>query len=220
MLVPVGVMVFFIVPFIGDDEALMTYGAGTMAVFAVMMACIGHFSVNAAALRESAWGSYLRTLPGGLAPQALGHLIVGVIVVVAAVIPITLVAGLFTAASAPIGRILPAVGALLIAAIMFTLMGLAIGYLLSLQATVIVNSIAYLPLAVGGGMFFEPENTPALVEHISPFIPTRGANDLVAAALTGSSPSPVALVMFAAWTVAFAGLLAWGYRRDEGRRFH
>ena len=111
VLVPVAVMLFFIVPFVGDNPSTMTYGTATMAVFAVMLACVGHFSISVAALRESAWGSYLRTLPGGLAPQAVGHLLVGMVVVAAAVVPIIVVAWLFTAANAPIGRVLLAVGA-------------------------------------------------------------------------------------------------------------
>lgn len=37
----------------------------------------------------------------GIAPQMFGHLLVGLMVVAAAIIPILLVAGLFTAASAP-----------------------------------------------------------------------------------------------------------------------
>ncbi|NKY33088.1 hypothetical protein HGA13_08400 [Nocardia speluncae] len=40
-------------------------------------------------------------LPLGLAPQMFGRLLVGLVVVAAAIIPILLVAGLFTAASAP-----------------------------------------------------------------------------------------------------------------------
>lgn len=219
VLVPVAVMLFFIVPFVGDNPSTMTYGTATMAVFAVMLACVGHFSISVAALRESAWGSYLRTLPGGLAPQAVGHLLVGMVVVAAAVVPIIVVAWLFTAANAPIGRVLLAVGALLITAVMFTFMGLAVGYLMGLAGTLIFNSVAFLPLSVAGGMFFDPENTPAFSEIVSPFIPTRGASDLVVAALMPYSPDPLALFMFGAWTVVFAVLFVWGYRRDEGRRF-
>lgn len=219
MLVPVGVMLFFVVPFIGQDAAAITSATATLVVFGVLMACVGHFSVAIAAQRESAWGRYLRTLPGGIAPQMLGYLLVGLVVVAAAIIPILLVAGLFTAASAPPPRVMLAAGALLIAVVTFTLLGMSMGYLMSMRVAVIANSIGFLPLAVAGGMFFDEADTPEIIEQIAPFVPTRGATDLVLVALTGKSVGPLSLVMLAVWIVVLAGLTVWGHRRDQVRRF-
>lgn len=219
-LTPVAVMLFFFVPFLAHDPFAMTITAATLAVFAVLLGCIGHFSVTVSAARESAWGAYLRTLPGGLVPQFVGNLVTGLAVVAAGILPVVLVAGLFTAATAHPVRVVLAILALLATVVTFTLMGLAIGYLLSLRASLIVTSVAILPLGVGGGMFFDPQDRPALIEAISPFVPTRGATDLVTFALVGTQPSVLALVLLAAWTAVFAVLLVWGYRRDEGRRFH
>ena len=218
-LVPVGVMVFFVVPFIGQDTAAITSATATLVVFGVLMACVGHFSIVIAAGRESVWGNYLRTLPGGIMPQMLSHLLVGLVVVAAAIIPILLVAGLFTAASAPAPRVLLAAGALLVAVVTFTLLGLAMGYLMSMRVAIIANSIGFLPLAVAGGMFFDRADTPAIIEHIAPFVPTRGTTDLVLLALTGEPVGPLSLVMLAVWIVIFVGLTVWGYRRDQVRRF-
>ena len=218
-LTPLAVMIFFMVPNLGDDPAAMTGGTATMVVFATLLACVGQFSSTVAAMRETPWGAYLRTLPGGLAPQIVSNLITGAIVVLAAVVPIVLVAALFTSATAPLTRVLAAVAALLAAVVNFTMLGLAIGYTMSLRATVLTNSLLILALAVGGGMFFDPADTPMLVETIAPLLPTRGATDLVLAALTDYSPNPTALIMLAVWTVALGALTAWGYHRDEGRRF-
>lgn len=218
-LVPVGVMVFFVVPFIGQDVAAITSATATLVVFGVLMACIGHFSIVIAAQRESTWGNYLRTLPGGIRPQLFGHLLVGLVVVAAAIVPILVVAGFFTAASAPAWRVLLAAGALLIVVVSFTLLGLAMGYLMSMRAAVIANSIGFLPLAVAGGMFFDEGTMPAIIEQIAPFVPTRGATDLVLIVLTGESIDPLSLVMLALWIVIFASLTLWGYRRDQVRRF-
>lgn len=219
-LTPVAVMLFFLVPYLGHDPVAMTNAAGTMVVFAVLLGCIGHFAPTVSATRESPWGTYLRTLPGGLAPEFLANLITGLTAVAVAIVPIVTVAALFTAASATMAQIGLATLALLGTVLTFTLMGLAIGYLLTFRGAIIVTSVAILPLAVGGGMFFDPDDTPALVEAIAPFVPTRGATDLVLAGLTGLAPSPVALVMLAVWSAVFAALLVWGYRRDEGQRFH
>lgn len=219
-LTPVAVMIFFIVPYLGNDPAEMTAATATMVVFAVLLCCVGQFSAGIAALRESPWGVYLRTLPGGLGPQVISTLLTGMAVVVAALIPITLVAALFTAATATLPQLLAAAGALLAAVVTFTVMGIAIGYVLSLRGTILASSLLILPLAVGGGMFFDPAARPAFVETISPFFPTRGANELVIMQLVEYSPNPTALVMLGVWTIALGALAVWGYRRDEGRRFH
>lgn len=218
-LVPVGVMVFFVVPFIGQDVAAITSATATLVVFGVLMACISHFSIVIAAERESTWGNYLRTLPGGIRPQMFGHLLVGLVIVAAAIIPILVVAGFFTVASAPAWRVLLAAGALLGAVVIFTLLGLAMGYLMSMRVAVIANSIGFLPLAVAGGMFFDESTMPSFIEQMAPFVPTRGATDLVLIALTGESVEPLSLVMLAVWVAIFAVLAVWGYRRDQVRRF-
>ncbi|AEF41317.1 ABC transporter permease [Hoyosella subflava] len=218
-LTPIAVMVFFIVPFLSDDPAAMTGATATMVVFAVLLGCVGHFSFTVSALRESPWGAYMRTLPGGLGPQFMSNILTGLAVVLAGVIPIVLVAALFTEATAPLSRVLLATLALLPVIVSFTIMGIAIGYNLSARATMITNSIIFIPLAVAGGMFFDANDTPALVETIAPYVPTRGATDLVVGALTDYSPSPLALAMLAFWTAVLAVAAVWGYQRDEGRRF-
>jgi ABC-2 type transport system permease protein len=216
---PVAVMIFFLVPYIGDDPVAMTGATATMVVFAVMLCCVGHFSVSIAALRESTFGAYLRTLPGGLAPQVISNLLTGMAIVVASLVPIILVAALFTAATATPAQLLAAAAALLVSVVTFTMMGMAIGFLLSLRATILTTSLLLLPLAVGGGMFFDPAERPALIEAISPFLPTRGANELVIMQLGEFRPSTTALIMLGIWTITLAGLTVWGYRRDEDRRF-
>lgn len=218
-LMPLTVMIFFIVPNLNDNAEAITGATATMVVFATLLACVGHFSTTVAALRESAWGSYLRTLPTGLRPLVISNLLTGMVVVVAAVVPIVLVGALFTAATATAQGLLGGLAALLVAVVVFTVMGLAIGYTMSLRATTVVNSIFVLALAVGGGMFFDQNNVPPLVETIAPVLPTRGVTDLVLAALTDHAVDPVALAMLLPWTLALTGLTMWGYRRHEGQRF-
>lgn len=218
-LTPVAIMLFFFVPFIGDDSRMMTIATGTFVVFAVLLACVVHVANTIAFQRESSWGTYQRTLPGGPVPSMVSHIVVDMIVVAIAIIPVIGVAALFTSASAPAGRILLAAVALLAVVITFTLLGLAIGSTLSTQATMLVTSIGLLPLAVAGGMFFDPANTPGFIEAIAPYTPTGGATDLVLAALLGTSPGGLSVIMLFVWTVVLAGVAVWGHRRDAMRRF-
>jgi ABC-2 type transport system permease protein len=191
----------------------------TMVVFATLLACVGQFGATVAALRESSWGAYLRTLPAGAGPLAISSLLTGMVVVLCAVVPIVLVGAFVTGPAVPAARLPAGVGALLVAAVVFTLLGLAVGSTLPLSATVVVTSILVLVLAVGGGMFSAPGTLPAVVEVLMPYVPTRGATDLVLAALTGHTPDPVALVMLGVWAVVLTGATVWGFRRHEGRRY-
>lgn len=217
-LMPLTVMIFFVVPNLDDAEAI-TGATATMVVFATLLACVGHFSTTVAVLRESAWGSYLRTLPTGARPLVLSNLLTGMVVVAAAVIPIVLVGAFFTEADASVPGLLAGFAALLVGVVVFTVMGLAIGYTMTLRATIIVNSVLVLALAVGGGMFSDQNDLPPVVETLAPLLPTRGTTDLVLAALTAHPADPLALAMLVPWTLALTGLTLWGYRRDEGRRF-
>lgn len=61
---------------------------------------------------------------------------------------------------------------------------------------------------------------PGWVEAIAPYLPTRGAVELMWAAVGDFTPDHTALLMLVAWTVAMAVLAVWASRRDEGRRFH
>jgi ABC-2 type transport system permease protein len=99
------------------------------------------------------------------------------------------------------------------------LLGLFLGFVLSSKAAIGVSQLLFFPVAILGGLFLPPQIMPAFVQAVSPFVPSRGAVELVWAATTGSSPDPVAVVMLAGWTVVAAVAAVWAYRRDEGRRF-
>jgi hypothetical protein len=56
-------------------------------------------------------------------------------------------------------------------------------------------------------------------EVIAAYLPTRGAVELMWAAVGGFRVNPTSVVALGCWIVAMAALALWAYRRDEGRRF-
>jgi ABC-2 type transport system permease protein len=106
-----------------------------------------------------------------------------------------------------------------IIAVPFTLMGLAIGHALPSKAALAVAQILFFPLAFCGGLLSAPGVAPRWVEIIAPYLPTRGAVELMWAAVGDFTPNATALIMLGAWAVAAGTLALWAYRRDEGRRF-
>ena len=117
-----------------------------------------------------------------------------------------------------VGLVLGA-GAALIATVPFTLMGLAIGYGMPMKAALAVSQVLFFPMAFLGGLMSSPTEAPQFVQAVAPYLPTRGAAELMWAAVLDHSPDPKALVMLGVWTVALAGLAVLAYRNDQGRRF-
>lgn len=108
---------------------------------------------------------------------------------------------------------------MVVAAVPFTLLGLTIGYALPSKAAIVVAQVVFFPLAFGGGLLSSPGNAPGFIETIAPFLPTRGAVELMWAAVGDFTPEPTALIMLGVWVVVLASAAGWAYRRDEGRRF-
>ncbi|MFC4585889.1 ABC transporter permease [Sphaerisporangium corydalis] len=216
---PSASMLFFVVPFAGDDPGASTYATGSMMTFAVMSSCLFTYGVGVSEDRAQPWDPYLRTLPAGPVPRFAGRLVTGLALMGLALLPVLLIAVLLTeATTTPLGLLL-GFAALFAGAVPFTFLGLLIGYSLPSKAAIAVAQITFFPLAFGGGLITPPGSTPAFIEAIAPYLPTRGAVELVWAATTGFTPQVTSLVMLAVWTVVTGAFAVWAYRRDEGRRF-
>lgn len=216
---PTASMIFFVVPFTGDNADAATLATGSMVTFATMVTCLFQYGAGVAEDRAQPWDPYTRTLPAGPAPRFAGRLLNSLAFMAIAVIPVVVVAALWTDATATAGQLAAGLGAILVAAVPFTLLGLAIGYSLPTKAAIAVTNVVFFPLAFGGGLLGNPREMPGFVDAIAPFLPTRGAAELVWAAVGDFTPDPLALIMLGVWIVGCAILARWAYRRDEGRRF-
>lgn len=216
---PSASMLFFVVPFVGSNAVGATMATGSMVTFSVMMTCLFTYGVGVSEDRAQPWDPYTRTLPVGPLPRLVGRLLNGLAFSLLALIPVLVIAATLTSARVSVAQLVAGVGAVLVTAVPFTLMGLAIGYLLPSKAALAVTNILFFPLAFGGGLLMDPQSAPGFIETIAPYLPTRGSVELVWAAIADFSPNPTALIMLGVWIVACGGLATFAYRRDEGRRF-
>ncbi|MDH2429585.1 ABC transporter permease [Sphaerisporangium sp. TRM90804] len=216
---PSASMLFFVVPFAGDDPVAATYATGSMMTFAVMASCLFTYGIGVSEDRAQPWDPYLRTLPAGPGPRFAGRLMTGLAFMAIALIPVVVIAALLTEANVSAFQVLLGLVALAAGAVPFTFLGLLIGYSLPSKAAIAVAQILFFPLAFGGGLLTSPQQAPAFIENIAPYLPTRGAVELVWAAIGDFTPKVTSLVMLAVWTVVTGVLATWAYRRDEGRRF-
>ncbi|WP_432829748.1 ABC transporter permease [Dactylosporangium sp. CA-092794] len=216
---PAASMLFFVVPFAGHDPAGATYATASMVMFAVMTSSLFTYGVGVAEDRSQPWDPYTRTLPAGPGAAFAGRILCGLTFMALSLLPVVIIGWLFTAATVtPLGLLLALV-AVVAGALPFTFMGLTIGYALPMKAALAVAQIIFFPMAFGGGLLSAPDQAPSFVETIAPYLPTRGAVELVWAAVGDFRVSPTSMISLAAWTVVMAVLAAWAFRRDEGARF-
>lgn len=216
---PAASMLFFVVPFAGDDPRIATLATASMVTFAVMSANIFQYGIGVAEDRAHPWDAYTRTLPAGPLPRFAGRILAGLVLTAIALLPVVAIAAVGTAATITPLAFLTAVGAVVVISVPFTLLGLAIGYWLPSKAAIVVAQLVFFPLAVGGGLLTGPDNAPRFITAIAPYLPTRGAVELMWAAVSDFRVRPLSLTMLVVWVVVLLGLAGWAYRRDEGRRF-
>ncbi|WP_219469319.1 ABC transporter permease [Nonomuraea rhizosphaerae] len=216
---PAASMLAFVVPFAGQDPMAATQATGSMMLIGAMSAALMGLSITVAQDRELPWNPYLRTLPAGPLPRFAGRIITTMITMLVATIPVLLIAALFTEATITPPKLLLGLLALLGASVPFMLIGLFIGFVLPSKAAIGVSQVVFFPVAILGGLFMPPQIMPGFVQAVSPYVPARGAGELLWAVTAGSTPNTVALIMLGVWTVAAALAAGWAYKRDEGRRF-
>lgn len=216
---PAASMLFFVVPATGDDPVGSVFATASMVVFAVMISNIFQHGIGVAEDRAQPWDPFTRTLPAGPAPRFAGRVLAGLAMTTLSLIPVVIIAAVATEATISLPAFLAAVGTVFVVAVPFTLLGLAIGYSLPSKAAVVVAQLVFFPLAFGGGLLSAPGEAPGFIETIAPYLPTRGAVELMWAAVGDFTVDPTSVIMLGVWIVILAALAAWAYRRDEGRRF-
>ena len=65
---PAASMLFFVVPFAGDDPVAATYATASMVTFAVMTSNLFDYGIGVSEDRAQPWDPYTRTLPVGPGP--------------------------------------------------------------------------------------------------------------------------------------------------------
>ncbi|MEV0719382.1 ABC transporter permease [Asanoa sp. NPDC050611] len=216
---PAASMLFFVVPFAGDDPVGATFATASMVTFSIMVSSLFTYGVGVADDRSQPWDGYMRTLAAGAGPRFAGRILAGMSMALVSLVPVVLIGALFTEATVTPAGFLLGLCTVFVGALPFTLMGLAIGYALPLKAALVVCQVIFFPLAFGGGLMSAPDQAPGFIQAIAPYLPTRGAVELMWAAVGDYPVRPLSVVMLAVWTVAAGAVAVWAYRRDEGRRF-
>jgi len=191
----------------------------SFAVYAVAGVGFYQFGVGIAQDRASPWDAYVRTLPAGPGPRIAAQVLAALVFAVAAAALVLVTAGVLAGLSLAPAALASLIFVLLAGVVPFALLGVALGYLADARGAVAVANLVYLPLAFAGGLWLPPRALPDAVARISPYTPTRQLGELAWSAVRGAPPPAFAVIGLAAWTLAFAGLAWWAYRRAEIRQY-
>jgi ABC-2 type transport system permease protein len=198
-----------------DPDLLLASFAG----FAVLAVAFFQFGVGIAGERESPWERFMRTLPLRARVRFTARVVSAALFGLGSAALVVVVALATTAASLPPARWAGLGAALTLGGIPFALLGIALGYWASPRSALPLANILYLVLSFLGALWTTPAHLPHSLAGLSPFVPTRQFGNVLWGAAEGHLWRPRDWLLLLAWAGVFAALAAWGYRRDEGRRY-
>jgi ABC-2 type transport system permease protein len=202
--------------------SVATYLLATYGTFGVVGAAMFGFGVSVSMERGARWLLLKRASP--MPPLAY---------FVAKIITATAFAGLVVALLFAMGALfggvrLPALtwlelgAALVVGALPFCAIGLALGYLISPNSAVAVINLVNLPMSFLSGLWLPINILPPIAQHIAPFLPAYHLAQLALGTL-GAATSPLPwydhVLILLAFTSGALTLAAVAYRQDEGQTY-
>jgi len=190
--------------------------------FGVLSIMFFQFGVGIAEERRLPWETTLRVLPVTGAVRFSARVLVALVFSIGSLVPVLILAAATTPLRLGPGSWLVYLGAVLLGAIPFGLMGITLGYAASPKAALPIANIAFLLLSFLGGLFVPVDDLPTFVGQAAPYLPSRHYLDLVLGVIDGredrgSWERPALLL--AGWAAAFLAAAVWVYRRDQGIRY-
>ena len=211
ILMPVGFFALFGSLFGGADPRAGTMMLATYGTFGVLSVCLMNPGIGVAADRERGWlkAKLVSAVPVTITlaakmlaalPYALG--------VLAAMTLTAWAVGFLTAT--PL-ELLKLGGALLLGALPFSLLGLAVGFQAKGSATAAILNAILLPSAIAAGLWFPLDIMPRFVQTLAPFLPTYHLGRLALSQVTGD-PAGFHALALVAMTLVMAAVAAVSYR--------
>ena len=196
-----------------------TYLLATYGAFGVIGAALFGFGVGLAVERGQGWMTLKRATP--MPPFAYFTAKVAMAVLFGAIIIalLTAVGMAFGGVRIPLPQWLALAGTLVLGAIPFCAMGLALGYFAGPNSAVAIVNLVFMPMAFASGLWIPVEVLPPVVRAISPFLPPYHLAQLALGTIGAGlgAPAWTHVVTLAGFTALGLGFAWIGYRRDEDK---
>jgi ABC-2 type transport system permease protein len=189
----------------------------SMADFGAMGAAFATSGPRLAAERASGWTRQLGVTPLPPHRYIVAKMIVALALALPSILLLELVGGLVNGVRLPVWTWATIPALLLLGTVPLAALGILLGYLLDTDTAYIGTQLVYLLLTLVGGLWLPLERAPQLIRIIGPLLPSHQLAELGQWAIAGHGPSLANVLALVAYTLAFAALAAWCYRRDEER---
>lgn len=187
----------------------------SMAVYGAMVASTSAGGAVAVE-RATGWSRQLRLTPlnpvAYIAIKVISALVLGLIAVLA-----TFAVGLITGLRMPVEVWVASGLVAWLGSLVFTALGLFIGYLVPSENVMQFLGPILAVLALFGGLFTPLSQFPAVIQNIAAFTPVYGLGEIARAPLTGEGFDGWAVVNIVAWLIVFGAGAALAFRRDTKR---
>lgn len=212
VLMPVGFFALFSSIFGAEQDS----GTSGLPVAATMLATYGTFGVVSVMLfnpgigvaedRARGWLRVKKVSATPLGITLVARVLAALPYAVAVMLAMTGMSLLVAGPAVGFGTWLRLMAALTLGALPFALLGLAVGFVASTNATAAIVNAVFFPMVVASGLWFPLEVLPGFIEAIAPFLPTYHLSQLALAQLTGAAALDhlLALVL----TTAIGGAVA------------
>jgi ABC-2 type transport system permease protein len=202
------------------ELAVPTYLLATYGAFGVTGCALFGFGVSVAVERGQGWLLVKRASPMPPLAYVVAKMLTCMAFAATVAALLFLLGATFGAVRLPAQTWALLFATLVLGAIPFCAIGLAIGSIVRPNsAPAIVNAI-YLPMSFLAGLWIPLEGLPPALARIAPLLPTYHLGQLALGALTAGHGSALGhVVVLAGWTIAGAAAAAYGLRNDEGRTY-
>ncbi len=210
----------------GKDQSLGSvsvarYTLATYGAFSVMGATLFAFGVGVAVERGLGWLQVKRASPMPPAAYFLAKAAVGLSFGTIVVASLFGLGAAFGDVRMPVWQWLALAGTLIVGAIPFCALGLAIGNFAGPNSAPATVNMVYLPMAFCGGMWIPFQFLPKGIQAIAPLLPSFHLSQIALRVLGGPTAGAVATHVgaLAGLTLIFAGIAWLGHSRDREKMY-
>jgi ABC-2 type transport system permease protein len=224
LLLPVVLFSFFGLPFAGrtgprglDIGVVLLISFSAYAVGQVM---VYGFGIGVAVERGQKIDVLMRATPLPPGVYLAAKVVVAMLFGLLAVLLLFTYAGVVGGIRVAPGVWVSVIARLLAGSVPLIGLGFAIGYVAGPNAAPAVVNLVYLPLAFASGLFLPPEQLPAFVQRVAPYLPTYHYAQLAWSAIgAGREPVGTSVVWLAGYSALFLWAAIRAYRREAALKF-
>jgi len=221
---PLGFYAFFGLAMGGShgyhSTTVATYLLATFGAFGVVGCALFAFGVGVAVERGQGWLLVKRASPMPLTAYFAAKLLTMLTFAAIVVMLMCTLGSTFGAVTLPPLTWVALMAALVVGAIPFAAIGLAIGFVAGPNSAPAIVNLVYLPLSFCSGLWVPVQQLPPALARIAPYLPTYHLGQLALGTIGAGTGAPLThIAVLALWTAGGVAAAALGMKRDEGRTY-